>query len=356
MTSINYLTMGGYASTHSEAGFTGQVLDASNDGCGWVYQVLEAGTITHLGFRIGDRSGTPPTYIIGIEGVGADGLPDGTYVGGGTPASATFTPPADSTWNATWRWIQLDNSYTVTVGQTICVTIRYSSGTVSGANCQTVFFSTALSAQNRGFPSCLTLTAGTWARNNASATYGYRTATRRYGNVAVGAGAEATATSGRRVASHFTMPVGATGFYKVRGFRIAANTPAAAATFKAGLWDASGNVIHEITCDSDNFTVSNSNDCQFIFTDASLSALRPGVKYYFGLESISNSSINVRGVSLTEAADREAYPNGLNRGASTWNGSVWTDNNLILPQLMLIIEDSTASVRRLNPNMGGGMW
>src|SRR3990167_2686468 len=67
-------------------------------------------TITHLGFRYGLRTGTPPTYRVSLQALGGAAKPTGTVLGGGSPASATFTPPADTTWDTTWQWVALTNS------------------------------------------------------------------------------------------------------------------------------------------------------------------------------------------------------------------------------------------------------
>lgn len=358
MTALNHLTQLGFHSHHMEADFAGMTLDASNDGVGFGFQSMTTDAITHLGFRIGDRAGTPPTYIIGLEGIASTGFPDGTYLGGGSPASATFTPPADSSWNSSWRWIALANSYNPSHGEFLMMTIRHSSGTVDGSNNQTVFLTNKLAGStSRGFPSALTLTAGTWARSPNPAMFGYRTASGRYGFIAVNATADSTSTSGRRVAAYYTIPSTIVTSVGVRAFRLACSTPAAAATFKAGIWDSAGTMIHEATFDSDNFTPSNSNDALFVIQDASLTGLVAGSKYYFGLESVSSSSVGVRGALLQEADDRYAYPDGMNRGAATWNGSAWTDNNLSMPHLILYLEDITApsAVAGGNPNLLAGL-
>ena len=52
----------------------------------------EADTLTTGCFLYGLRTGTPPTYRAALEAVGTDGTPDGTALGGGSPASVTFTP------------------------------------------------------------------------------------------------------------------------------------------------------------------------------------------------------------------------------------------------------------------------
>src|SRR5438105_4685448 len=86
---------------------TSFALDQTTDQIEYIFQAAEAITITRLGFRYGTRTGTPPTYQVSLQGVDGTGVPDGTVKGGGSPASATFTPPADATWDATWRWVTL---------------------------------------------------------------------------------------------------------------------------------------------------------------------------------------------------------------------------------------------------------
>jgi hypothetical protein len=101
----------------------------------WCFQADTTDAITDLGFRYGARTGTPPTYRISLQGASTSGIgPDGTVLGGGSPASQTFTPPADTSINGLWQWKTLANSYTPTRGQFLCSVIEYSSGTIDGSN------------------------------------------------------------------------------------------------------------------------------------------------------------------------------------------------------------------------------
>src|SRR5688572_26797065 len=169
-------------------------LDASNDGVGWVFQANSADAITHLGFRYGARTGTPPTYRISLQSpTAAGGLPDGTVLGGGSPASGTFTPPADATWDGTWQWVALTNSYTPSRGQLLVSAIEHSSGTVDGSNFSSFTRQVTGFRMDDGFPYSCILTAGTWAKSTMPC-FGYRTANGRYGYI--GQSAYATNTAG----------------------------------------------------------------------------------------------------------------------------------------------------------------
>lgn len=327
-------------------------LDANNDGAGWVYAPRTTDPITHLGFRYGARTGTPPTYIIGIEGVDpATGFPDGTYKGGGTPASATFTPPADATWNGLWQWIELDNAYTPNRGQPLlCTTLRYSSGTVDASNLGTFTtrFIGSSGASAHVLPYSLTLTAGTWAKPGAShACFGYRTASGRFGNFFQGDYATNITTAGHRQAMHFTLPSGHGDTFKILGATFPMTVPASGNTFKFGLWNAAGTAIQEATYDSDEVEVIAQRTVNLIFDEASLTALSYGTKYYLGIENVSGT-IGLKGYVLSSADDRSMFPLGMIRGLSTWNGATWTDDDTMMPLTEPILADIT------EPAGGGG--
>lgn len=330
---------GGQAQTF----FFGMALDANNDGIAVTFQAVTADAITHLGFRIGDRTGTPPTYIIGLEGRDSSGFPDGTYLGGGSPASATFTPPADGSWNSSWRWIALTNSYTPTRGEILTMTIRYSSGTVNGSNCQTAFYSHGMRKLRRGFPKPMLLTAGTWANNSAPASFGYKTASGVYGQVAVTVSTgSAASTSGHRRAMYFTLPAGFGDTFQIAGVCFEFQIPAAGGTTKVGIWNAAGTELSSVTLDTDDLVV-NSSDGQIecYFQDSTLPTLTFGTKYYIGVECLSSVSVNSRYVTMTSANDINSVPLGANIGYASWNGSAWTEDALSYIPMRLIFADVT---------------
>lgn len=331
-------------------------LDASNDGVGWVFQAPNAAPITHVGFRVGARTGTPPTYVATLEGVDTGtGAPDGSDIGSGSPTAKTFTPPADTTWDGTWQWIQLTNPYTPTRGQFLAATVRHSSGTVDGSNNITVTsgFSGTLGLVDGGAPYALTLTAGSWAKAAIYAVFGVRTASTRYGRVLTGGfNTRSASTVGHRQALKFTLPAEWGDTFKVVGFSYngsIAQTSGRAPV--AALWSAGG-VLQNVTLDSD---IARSPQTAYrggtvYFDESSLATLTFGTTYYIGLEvaDATNAGVLLNGVQLGSSDDLLAYPLGTSAHLATFDGSSWSDDQTVRPDVELILADWT------EPSGGGG--
>jgi hypothetical protein len=318
------------------------VVDASTEGVGWVFQPFNADPITHIGFRFGARTGTPPTYQIELETVDGTGLPTGTDVGGVSPTLATFTPPASTAWDGTWQWIALTNSHTPTRGQVIAAVIRYSSGTIDGSNNASFTRNLANHGFITGFPYCLTNSAGTWSKIATGPTFGWRTASGRYGWIGTLAYATASAnTAGHRILAKFKLPSGEASSYKVIGMAGQFKPGAGSGSCKMILTDSSGTILQETTFDSDQDANVNAVGGRLMyFDDTSLQDLTYGTDYYIGLEVISGT-VTIGGISLAEAADRESYPNGLNRCLGTATGGAITDNTLVMPAIEIIVDEIT---------------
>lgn len=326
-------------------------LSGSGIGLATIFQSYSADPITHLGYRYGARTGTPPTYIIGLESVDGSGHPDGTVLGGGSPASVTFTPPASAAIDGTWVWQALANSYTPTRGQFLAATIRYSSGTVDASNFSS--FSRTLTgsvASLRGLPYASTLSGGTWTKQSAPPLFGYRTASGRYGIVGVSSYNTATAnTSGHKSGMHFTLPSGFGTSFKVAGLSFVGDMGAAAGSCKVCIYDTANNLLQSVTVDGDHLGGNGAAGDTFstvMFADSTLATLSYGTKYYAVIEVVSGA-VGMTGLSLTEAADRSAFPNGTNRGLVTYNGS-YTETDTVMPLCDLILDDVTV------PSGGGG--
>lgn len=329
--------------------FQNHIVDASNEGVAWACQAEDALAITHIGFRYGARTGTPPTYICGLESINmTTGDPDGTYLGGGTPASATFTPPADTTWDGLWKWIALTNTYTPTVGQRICATVRHSAGTIDATNYSS--FTTHLNSvtgENRtSHPYALRNTAGTWAKQISIPVYGLRNVSNRHGNPIEATYITASAsTVGHRRALEFQLPTGSCTSFTVRGIKLAGSIANAVGKNPVfGLWSASG-VLQSITLDSDamNTPGSLNNQMEYYFDESPLSTLTPGTTYYIGYEVADavNGQIIVAGIQCGEANDLLAYPGGPAWRLATYDGASWTSLTTVRPYAELILGDVT---------------
>lgn len=294
-------------------------LDQTTDAAEWIDQHRGPGdTITHIGFRYSLRTGTPPTFKISFQGVGTTGNPNGTILGGGTPASATFTPPADATWDGTWQWIQLDNSIALTRGQVISIVIAYSSGTINGSN-SSAFSTLITNTQGRGgYPYAISNNNGTRTRNQGWPIIAWKSSTAVYGFplLSFTQTQYSSDSTPDEYALAFSLPSGSCSSYQLAGCRIwLGNNAAASKTGKIILYDTDGTtILCTLTIDSDAFVVGGATaDRTYTayFQETTLPTLSPGSTYYLSLqaqETASNWSVTVFNVSA--AADLGGFPMG----------------------------------------------
>lgn len=344
MTAVNnYQALNGAGLPVLPGGVTNHTVDASNEGVAFAFMSETSSAITKLWFRYGLRAGTPPTFRISLQSLGTTGLPDGTVLGGGSPASATFTPPADTTWDGLGQWITLDNSYTPTAGQILCSVIEYSSGTIDGSNNSSFTRSfNGLQSTATGIPFVLTNTSGTWSKlPTSSAPFAYGTASTKHGFPAVGTYTTTQSTSGRRSACGITLPTSLGTTFSPAGFSCCGRLGATGSVGRFSVWDSSGTELATTgDMDSDHLAyVASECNIRAIFTTRP--TLNYGTKYYFGAQSVSSSVVGVRGITLTEASDRQAHPMGEVRHLGIWDGATWTDTTTTLPWVDLIFDDNT---------------
>ena len=315
-------------------GFTTLALDASTDKTGWIFAMPEDATINTLCFRYGARTGTPPTYDISIQGVNASGMPDGVKA-----VSATFTPPADATWNSTLRAISVSNT-ALNGGQLYAMVIEYSSGTVNASNLSS-FTQYTQPQSNVWLPYSVQDTTGSWAMAAASqvALFGLRSSSKSYGNPVIAYTIYSTTNAGDRVTLKFTPPAGWCDTLQVKGIRFTGLT-AASGSVVAGIWNAAGTALGSATYDSDaSFSTAARGAMEYFFDPITLTA---GTTYYAGLEQVSTQTTSLRTYTLGDSADLTAYGWGSAGGnLATWNGSAWTDTLTEVAPVALILADIT---------------
>lgn len=318
--------------------------DANNDGVGWIFQAQSTAPITHVGFRYGARTGTPPTYIAGLEGIVAStGAPDGTYKTNGGNCSGTFTPPASTAWDGLWQWVALANSYTPTLGERLALTVRYSSGTIDASNFSTLTTHISnLAPARQAHPYALRLTAGTWAKQVVSSIFGLRTASLRYGAILENIYTTTTAaTSGHRMAAKIVVPAGFGATYKLAGVRFCGHLVTTGREVTLKIWNSAGTALSSLTLDTDiaagGFSLYT---FEHLFSDSI--DLNFGDTYYIGLEVGSpTSAVAIHGVTYSDAADFADLDGGASMILSNYNGTSWTDSPTIRPLMELILDDWT---------------
>jgi hypothetical protein len=335
------------AATIGFGNFTINSAGGSIDRIAWALQ-LPADTWTDIGFRYGARAGTPVAHQAGAQSLGTTGLPDGTYLGGGS-AKKAFTPPADATWDATWRKLALDASFTTTEGQWVAPVIE-PTGTPDGSNNSS--FTQGLTnawASRHGAPYNLTQTdAAAFSKVSARAPIiCFYSASQCYGFPVESIFTTTTNTNGNRQAMKFTLPAGSGATKKIDAFRWLGQIAGTGNTYKVGIWNAAGTALMEITIDSDFAASINVNTTyEHLFDDAAVS-LDFGTTYYIGVES-TGSLVGLNGLTADTATEAAAFSGGSDFCLSTWNGSAWTDDATTRPLCEFRLVDVT------EPAGGGG--
>lgn len=336
-------------------------IDASNDGIAYILSIEEDATITAIVVRQGTVTGTSPVYKIGFQTLTTAGIPDGTFTGGGSEESVTFTPTAGN--DSTAQVHTLDNSKAVSRGDLICIVIAYSSGTIDGGN-NSSFARTASTqlVSVAGFPYSATEAAGTWARQDDSPFVIMRSSTKSYGNCwdTTTAVVLQDDTDPDEAGVAFTVPSGVTTNYQVVGLSL-----------RADFNNVSTSVIHTYSLYSDTTLLqsialtgtiisSTSSENQWImFDEEILSTLVPGTEYILAIKTSSTvANLNLRTYEYLTSGDLRAAAGSASEALSLrWmtpsyvtrnNGGAWTAVTTRIFPLVPMISTMTASA-------GGGL-
>jgi hypothetical protein len=318
-------------------------LDASTDALEIIFQMPEEATLTHGGFRYGLRALTPPTYRISLQGVGSDGNPDGTIKGGGSPVSATFTPPASTAWDSTFQWVAFSNSYAAAAGELLALVIDYSSGTVNGTNNST-FTATMTWSMRSTLPYTIQNNATVRARQTVtSPIFGVKSASAAYGQPfqSTTATAYSANTSPDEYALAWTTNSDWGATYQVVGVHGTFTLGNAAKTITVNLYDTDGTtVLQTVTLDTDQAAVGSERSLDIYFP-GTLADLAFGSTYRVGFIANDNATnAALRTIDVATDTDFSAIPHGVFAWLSTRdNLGAWTDVTTRRPIMGLIVHD-----------------
>lgn len=323
---------------------TGLSLNDTDNAVWAIYQAVTADPITHIGVRHTSTTGTSPTYKASIQGVSSTGFPDGTIKGGGSPASATFSPSSLSWGASTWHWVALDNAYTPSRGEEIALHVTYDSGTVGAGNTSSFVYTVNMPSSGRPYGGDFQTTN---TKRDGSPAICYRTASGRYGfplqntgNVVFQSG-----SSPNEYGVKFTLPAwGST--YKLAGVRWLCSLPSSG-TFTCKLYDGGGasdtTVLQSLTS-ADGDTSQSGNRLQTIlFSDTTLATLTFGNTYRLTLTAASANNCTMYYADVSEADDFLAWPLGTAASWTERSGGNWTDVATRRPYGELILNDFTAA-------------
>jgi hypothetical protein len=291
----------GFPLNRTSIGGSTFAIDAANKQLEVVFQAENRDPIRRLGFLYGLRTGTPPLHKIQLQGVDlTTGNPDGTIKGGGTPASGNFTPPADTTWNNTWRWVTLDNPYTpANRGEYLSWVITYVSdtgGNAVGASHNSSFQHVdagGWSAGVEGLPYGITNTGGARAKNTSRPVFGYGDTATVLGNPIQSCSSFTAITSAStpdEYAARFLLPRAWGAAATIPYIAVPCSVAVAARSLKVQLYQGT-TPIQSFTADGDVIQAVNAYrlHCWWA-TEANLVPIRTGVEYRLGLQPQETTS------------------------------------------------------------------
>lgn len=341
------LTMGGPFQNWSGVSFFNFSVDSSTDKIEFIFSAAASDTITQLGVRIGSRTGTPPTYRISLQGVSlTTGRADGTIKASGN-ANATFTPPADTTWNGTFQWFTLTGSYACTRGELLSIVVDYSSGTIDASNFTSFTADGNFNNNYFVFPFFWTVNSGSASSNTREGIYGYKSATRSY-HIPINASTVtvfSSTSTPNEYALRFLLPGSGT-TYTVAGVEVAIDSPDSG-NAELTLYGSDGTtVLQSFTMDKDANLNHPVSAYRAYFANGTLATLTAGVAYRIGFRALANpAGIGLPVVSVPAAGDMTAFPGGEDWFLSTRTYSTgsesWTDTTTSRPLMGLILGDIT---------------
>lgn len=325
-------------------------IDATTDKIHWVFQADQSCTADAVGFYYQGRTGTPVAHEIGIQSVATDGNGgNGTYLSSGN-AKGAFTPPADSSWNDTWRSVSLTSSIALTRGTFYSVTLQ-PTGTPSGANNVGVYYRIPNSYQS-GTSYAVTVNGGSASKINNFPIFAVYC-----GSTVIGAPSKGTVehfwNSGTEERGlEFTIPAALCSTASILGlggyFRTDTGGTVVMQLYSGG---ASGDttVLDDVTVDTDAVASSSSNQQHALYFDGTATTITCGSTYRISLKP--SAAIGTRMVTLNVNANSDlgAYHAGATGYTYTVrDGGSWTDTTTSRPAVWPILQDFT-------PPSGGGI-
>ena len=298
------------------------VVDGQNEAVAALFVMPQDDTITHVIFTNSAKAGTPTddSYTVSIQGADASGNPDGTILGGASPASATYpnaTYPVAGFGSGTTHIVALANSIALQAGSKYTL-VNQKSGATDAVNYLTLIAGSEGLGLAQARPYVLTAdTTPTWTKQPRVpfGVLGLRSATRTYGFPikSLITYREFGGTAELGLSWTLSSGFGASNTYCVRGVRFMIGSPSIATggTITMTLYTApttSPAIAQQaLTVDSDTFNAGVGRGADMFFPEDTLTALAPGTKYGIGFAHSAAGSASIRSIELPDAGSRDAY-------------------------------------------------
>lgn len=294
-------------------------------------------------------TGTSPTYRASLQALNASGQPDGTVLGGGSPASATFNPTSLGWSAASMNEVLLSNSFNISNGINYAVVVDYSSGTIDGSNFSTFGYYTAPLS---GLPYAIDYQAS-WNKRANRPLFAYGNSSMICGTpMATASNQNYTSSGTNEYGMGFTLPASMGSTYKLYGVDVLYSPPTSTGTYAIKLYSGSGasdtTAIQSSTGRVGLVTGATNRPHRLIFS-GTLATLNFGSPYRFSITAETANTNTLYYLTLPNAASRFANTAADDVYWTERGGGNWTDSQLKLAYIRLLIGDITGG------SSGGGM-
>lgn len=286
---------------------------------------------THLGYCQQSITSTQVEYLISLQKIDNNAVPDGVRL-----VSGLFTP---TTGTRVFRWIPVtDSGYEVQRGDLLGVVVQ---PTTEPPNTMTVSPGPGYGTidANSYIPYKMensTILKQDWStgaiKDSGNFVNGVSTATFHRTSVS---------TSGHRQALKFRIPSTVMEHFTIEGVRALVNTQAGSGVARFGLWQnnillAKKDVQMENLVASTNASTTTTSLNVEVYFDTISPVLNADTTYYIGVER-TNLNVALYGNSYSEQDDLPVSMSGICFSQS--NGTTWTDTRTALPNVQIIFGD-----------------
>lgn len=322
-------------------------LQAIGDYVAVIRQAEETATITGVSIHVDTHSGGTGNIVrVGIQSVGSNGHPSGTYLGfvdkDRTNANFPLFGPTTHT---------LGTSVNLTRGQLYAIVAEALSGTWSGAaNLRTNDNYYVGNENDLSFPYLANKVAGVLSKSNGTGAYTHScvSATTMYGaphNPAHISSISSTSTP-NEIGNYFRLPLGTGTSYTVLGVRLFIAMTDSVGTFDITLYDNTSTALQQVSFTCSNVVGNTTGGYQrdFYFDEASLTPLTPGTFYRIAIRATNTTAIGAMGsIYVPTSLGMTAYtgPDGSFIYTSRTFAGAWTDVAGQMHLMRLLISDIT---------------
>lgn len=335
--------------------FNNHTLDATADDLGFVFQMPEDATITTVGWRQGTLTGTPGTLRVGIQGVGAAGLNDGTYLasGNGYVDITSWSSGNDGLFVTG----TLGSSVTLTRGQLVCLYFKpQATGTWDASNKVTI--TTWATGNQRRFNLPYAIQNGVLQTSFDDEVFMLRSSSKTYGQPwqnLTSATINSTTTPDE-IGMAFTLPSTWGSTYTIRGARIGVNLGTSNAQFEMRLYNGT-TLLQNVAIDTDQVYRFSQNTYEFFFNESTLSTLDYGSEYIVSLQCTNANNIQPVYTVFPTDTDKSAVSNATLKYVSRTDAGSWSETTGRLPAFEILLDSTSVAAGGLltHPGTAGGM-